>query len=132
MSFGDQVVGGDPGPESWRFIGPVSELSKMPCRVVHATLDRRICLFYINGSFFAMDARCAHSGGPLCEGDIEEVNGVLKVFCPWHDYDFSLHTGESQMGLKQPVFPVKVEDGSVYVKFNSPLSLTPLSAATKE
>lgn len=34
-------------------------------------------------------------GGPLCEGDIEEADGVLQVFCPWHDYDFDLRTGMS-------------------------------------
>lgn len=39
-------------------------------------------------------------GGPLCEGDIEEVGGVLQVFCPWHDYDFDLRTGKSGTSLQ--------------------------------
>lgn len=39
-------------------------------------------------------------GGPLCEGDIEEADGVLQVFCPWHDYDFDLRTGKSGTSLK--------------------------------
>lgn len=39
-------------------------------------------------------------GGPLCEGDIEEVDGVLQVFCPWHDYDFDLRTGKSGSSLQ--------------------------------
>lgn len=39
-------------------------------------------------------------GGPLCEGDIEEVEGVLQVFCPWHDYDFDLRTGKSGTSLQ--------------------------------
>ncbi|MBN3285170.1 RFESD protein, partial [Polyodon spathula] len=71
-------------------------------------------------------------GGPLCEGDIEEADGVLKVFCPWHDYDFDIRTGESQTGLQQQVYEVKVEDGLVYVKHRSQLSLTPFPAAAKE
>ena len=43
---------------------------------------------------------CVMSGGPLCDGDIEEANGVLQVFCPWHDYDFNLRTGKSGTGLQ--------------------------------
>lgn len=39
-------------------------------------------------------------GGPLCEGDIEEAEGVLQVFCPWHDYDFDLRTGKSGSSLQ--------------------------------
>lgn len=39
-------------------------------------------------------------GGPLCEGDIEEAEGVLQVFCPWHDYDFDLRTGKSGTSLQ--------------------------------
>lgn len=39
-------------------------------------------------------------GGPLCEGDIEEADGVLQVFCPWHDYDFNLRTGKSGTSLQ--------------------------------
>lgn len=47
-----------------------------------------------------MDGFLCASGGPLCEGDIEEVEGVLHVFCPWHDYDFDLRTGKSGTSLQ--------------------------------
>ena len=43
---------------------------------------------------------CLPPGGPLCEGDIEEADGVLQVFCPWHDYDFDLRTGKSGTSLQ--------------------------------
>ena len=43
---------------------------------------------------------CGCTGGPLCEGDIEEADGVLQVFCPWHDYDFDLRTGRSGTSLQ--------------------------------
>lgn len=42
-------------------------------------------------------------GGPLCEGDIEDADGVLQVFCPWHDYDFDLRTGKSGTSLQVSV-----------------------------
>ncbi|KAM9384269.1 Rieske domain-containing protein [Pholidichthys leucotaenia] len=118
---------------SWRLIGPASELSKKRCRLVHSSLGSHsdVCLFYVKGEFFAMDARCAHSGGPLCEGDIEEADGVLQVFCPWHDYDFDLRTGKSGTSLQQQVYEVKLDDGNVYVKHENRLSLHPFPANQK-
>ncbi|XP_029562741.1 Rieske domain-containing protein [Salmo trutta] len=121
------------GSVSWRLIGPVSELSKKQCRLMHSSLGygSDVCLFYVKGEFFAMDARCAHSGGPLCDGDIEDADGILQVFCPWHDYDFNLRTGQSGTGLQQQVYKVKLEDGSVYVKHASPLSLQTFPSVKK-
>ncbi|KAL1023043.1 hypothetical protein UPYG_G00035730 [Umbra pygmaea] len=118
---------------SWRLIGPASELSKKQCRLMFSSLGfgSDVCLFYVKGEFFAMDARCAHSGGPLCDGDIEDAGGILQVFCPWHDYDFNLRTGQSGTGLQQRVYEVKLEDGSVYVKHTSPLSLRPFASVQK-
>ncbi|KAJ7993080.1 hypothetical protein DPEC_G00268720 [Dallia pectoralis] len=118
---------------SWSRIGPASELSQKQCRLMFSFLGREsdVCLFYVKGEFFAMDARCAHSGGPLCDGDIEDTDGALQVFCPWHDYDFNLRTGVSGTGLQQQVYEVKLEDGSVYVRHTSPLSLQPFSSGQK-
>ncbi|KAM8746445.1 Rieske domain-containing protein [Acanthopagrus schlegelii] len=118
---------------SWRLVGPAAELSSKRCRLMYSPLGRGsdVCLFYVKGEFFAMDARCAHSGGPLCDGDIEEADGVLKVFCPWHDYDFELRTGKSGTSLQQKVYEVKLEDGNVYVKHTTRLSLQPFPADPK-
>lgn len=127
MASGSADDEGKAGGGSWRRVGPAAELSKKRCRLVYSSLghDADVCLFYVKEEFFAMDARCAHSGGPLCEGDIEEADGALKVFCPWHDYDFDLRTGESGTSLQQQVHEVKLEDGDVYVKHASQLSLQP-------
>lgn len=48
------------------------------------------------------------TGGPLCDGDIEDADGILQVFCPWHDYDFNLRTGHSGTGL-QVSLPTNVD-----------------------
>ncbi len=40
------------------------------------------------------------SGGPLEEGDIEELDKNLLIICPWHSFDFNLATGVSSTGLK--------------------------------
>lgn len=49
---------------SWRLIGPATGLSEKRCRLMYSSLGRSsdVCLFYVKGEFFAMDARCAHSG----------------------------------------------------------------------
>ncbi|XP_045906074.1 Rieske domain-containing protein isoform X1 [Micropterus dolomieu] len=147
MASGSGDEEGSADGVSWRLIGPVSGLSNKRCRLMYSShgYESDVCLFYVKGEFFAMDARCSHSGkasvpkciiaiskgGPLCEGDIEEADGVLQVFCPWHDYDFNLRTGKSGSSLQQQVYEVKLEDGNVYVKHASRLSLQPFPADQK-
>ncbi|KAK3095212.1 hypothetical protein FSP39_011614 [Pinctada imbricata] len=74
-----------------------------------------------------MDAICSHEGGPLEQGDIEDLDGRLKIICPWHCYDFDLETGISSSGLKQEVYEVKVEEGNVYIYKGEELSLKPFN-----
>ncbi|XP_051549193.1 uncharacterized protein si:ch211-212d10.2 [Myxocyprinus asiaticus] len=117
---------------SWRPIGPVSQPSKKQCRFIYSSNggDADLCLFYVSGEIYAIDAHSGHSGNcamqcPLCDGDIEEADGVLQVFCPLHYYDFNLRMGKSSTGLQQQVYGMKLEDGNVYVKHASNLSLQP-------
>ena len=45
---------------------------------------------------FALDHACYHHGGPLADGDIEDVPGVGQcVLCPWHKYLISIRSGEA-------------------------------------
>ncbi|XP_048831979.1 uncharacterized protein LOC125708481 isoform X1 [Brienomyrus brachyistius] len=147
----DEVKESSPGADLWRLIGPADELSGKRCRLIYSSLGGHsdICLFHVKGEFFAMDARCAHSvisvkllsvlimlghaslRGPLCDGDIEDADGILRVYCPWHDYDFNIRTGTSQTGLQQQVHHVKVEDGMVYVQHPALLSLQSFSPGRK-
>lgn len=64
MASGFRDVEGNTGGVSWRLIGPASELSNKRCRLMYSSLgyDSDVCLFYVKGEFFAMDARCSHSG----------------------------------------------------------------------
>ena len=59
----------------------------------------RIAVFNVAGNYYAIDDTCTHSGGPLCEGEVEPQ--VLKVTCPWHGADFDLKTGAA---LSPPAF----------------------------
>jgi nitrite reductase/ring-hydroxylating ferredoxin subunit len=50
---------------------------------------RKIALFNVDGTFYAIDDTCPHRGAPLWEG---ELNG-LEVICPWHGAGFDVTTG---------------------------------------
>lgn len=60
--FGDEEENSE--GVSWRLIGPATGLSEKRCRLMYSSLGHSsdVCLFYVKGEFFAMDARCAHSG----------------------------------------------------------------------
>lgn len=51
---------------------------------------RRIALFNVEGTYYAIGDSCTHRGGPLSEGDAQGT----KVTCPWHGADFDLKTGD--------------------------------------
>ena len=51
---------------------------------------KKIALFNLEGSFYAIDDTCTHRGGPLSEG---EVSGE-EVTCPWHGAVYNIKTGE--------------------------------------
>ena len=44
------------------------------------TGGKRIAIFNIDGTFFAIDDTCTHRGGPLSEGMVVGT----EVTCPWH------------------------------------------------
>lgn len=77
--------------------------------------EEEIALFNLNGDFYAIDDCCPHRGAALSEGFLEQN----KVFCPLHCFDFSLKTGECQIvsHLRVATYPVKVEDGGVYILY---------------
>lgn len=50
--------------------------------------------------FFFYRSLLSFAGGPLEQGDIEDIDGQEKIVCPWHSYDFDLKTGQSSYGLK--------------------------------
>lgn len=116
-----------PEDPKWRDIGEYEVLRRTRCRRLYSRLgqSKDLALFYRSGKFYAMEAWCSHMGGPLYEGDIEEHKGVCHVMCPWHAFMFDLTTGESDIGLKQQVYPVKCENGHVFVEYISQLALYP-------
>jgi len=50
---------------------------------------RKLGVFNVNGTYYAIDDTCTHRGGPLSEGASEET----VVVCPWHGARFDVTSG---------------------------------------
>jgi nitrite reductase (NADH) small subunit len=57
-----------------------------------AVAGKRIALFRTEEGWFALDATCPHSGGPLADGIVAR----RTVICPLHERRFDLATGEER------------------------------------
>ena len=97
----------------WHKVAKVKDVESGRAQVIRIG-ERDIALFNLEGNFFAMANVCPHRGGPLAEG---HVNGKA-VTCPWHAWEFDIPSGacNTYPGTKQPVFPVKIENGDVFVE----------------
>lgn len=81
------------------------------------TNGKVLALFRLDDGIYATDDSCSHEYSPLSEGEIWDDD----VYCPKHGSRFDIRTGavRSFPALK-PVgsYPVKVEDGKVYVRLD--------------
>lgn len=76
---------------------------------------KEIALFRLEDGIYATENSCSHEYSPLVEGMI--VGG--DVYCPKHGSRFEIRTGKvKDFPATRPVktYPVKVEDGMIYVK----------------
>jgi 3-phenylpropionate/trans-cinnamate dioxygenase ferredoxin subunit len=95
----------------------VTELDKLPRgRGVRVTIgDTRIAMFRIEDDVYAIGDRCSHAEASLAEGELWDTS----VECPRHGSEFDLATGEPHAlpaTEPVPVYPVSVEDGTVFVE----------------
>jgi len=75
--------------------------------------------FASRGEWFASQQMCPHKKAfVLSRGILGDADGVAKIACPLHKKTFSLESGDCLSGDDYgiQVFPVKTEDGAVYVK----------------
>jgi nitrite reductase/ring-hydroxylating ferredoxin subunit len=91
-------------PREWRRL----DVDDVPAgRPVAAKVgSESIVLVRQGDAIHALAAVCAHAGGPLAEGSIEDG----CVVCPWHGSSFDLTTGERRRGpsvYDQPRFEVR-------------------------
>src|SRR6185436_16303496 len=111
-------IGVDHAPRvRWDEYVPVlreSELAESSVRRVEAR-GVRIVVIRRGGHVYALADECAHLGGPLSEGSVDDVS----IRCPWHGSRFALDDGailEGPSTFEQPCFDVRVRDGQIEVR----------------
>lgn len=52
--------------------------------------EKRVAVFNVGGTYYAIEDVCTHMGGPLSEGDLSGT----EVTCPWHGATFDVTTGK--------------------------------------
>lgn len=84
-------------------------------RALHAG-GRELALFNLGERFLAVDGRCPHQGGPLCDG----IVSADTVVCPLHAWKINLASGavERPQAAKACVrtYPTQVVDGLVTIE----------------
>ena len=95
---------------------PAEELPAGTMRLVPAG-SLTVGVYNCNGAIYAIEDRCSHDDGPLCEGDWEPEPCI--VVCPRHGSRFDLQTG-IPMTLPAfeavPIFPVSQRDGMIVLE----------------
>lgn len=74
--------------------------------------------FKQKNKWYATDNLCPHKQEMcIARGMIGDSKGEPKVACPFHKRNYSLETGNSLSGdeYKLQTYPIKIEDGYVYV-----------------
>lgn len=104
-------------------VGRVSDIPDGERRLVDIG-GRSIGVFNVGGRFFALRNRCAHQGGPLCQGRVfghldserpgeyRYEDGRYLLECPWHGWEFDMATGQSWFDPQRTRvrrYPVSVE-----------------------
>jgi nitrite reductase (NADH) small subunit len=75
--------------------------------------DKPMALCNVDGHFHAINAICAHMGGPLSSGQLE---GCI-ISCPWHGWTYDVRTGlaDHPGGHSVSAYEVRVENGEIWV-----------------
>ena len=100
---------------AWLDVGPAEELPPGSVKIVVAG-SISVGVYNLDGAFYAIEDRCSHDDGPLCEGDWEPE--ACMVVCPRHGSRFDLESG---IPMSLPAFaavatyPVSVREDGVAV-----------------
>jgi 3-phenylpropionate/trans-cinnamate dioxygenase ferredoxin component len=94
-------------------VGPVDEIPEGGVKIVQSG-SLFVGVYRIDGQFYAIEDRCSHDDGPLCEGDREG----FEVTCPRHGARFDVRTGAVlSLPATEDVdaFVVEQRDGELFV-----------------
>ena len=96
--------------------GPIDELPPGEMKLIEAE-PYSVGVYNCAGELYAIEDRCSHDDGPLCEGDWDEDR--CCVVCPRHGSMFELSTGRPiSLPATEPVetYPVRVVDGTIVLE----------------
>jgi len=77
--------------------------------------DCLIAIFRNQGQLYAVEGLCAHHGGPLAQGIVNDG----CVTCPWHGWQYRLSDGtQLTSGAKLIAsFPIREREGRIEIGF---------------
>jgi len=96
------------------FVGPSGEVAEGGRLIIDLAglhvAGLVVGIFRFQGKLYAYENRCAHEGGPVCQGkivprvtEIIDEGGAsrgfafdeahLHIVCPWHGYEYDIQTG---------------------------------------
>jgi nitrite reductase/ring-hydroxylating ferredoxin subunit len=115
------------------FVGPSNEVPEGG-RLIIEVGGMTVGIFRFQGKLYAYQNRCAHEGGPVCQGkivprvtEVIDESGAsrgfafdenrLHIVCPWHGYEYDIETGMHPGKPTAKLLRVAVEEnpGGIYV-----------------
>lgn len=96
---------------------PLAELPPGSVRIVHVRPLLSVGVYNCDGEFYALEDRCSHDDGPLCEGEFDCDERV--AICPRHGARFDIQTGRA---LTLPAY-IPVETFAVAVRDDGMITL---------
>ena len=99
---------------------PAAELKPGERRIV-SYHGREAGVFNVDGAYHALANRCPHNGAPLCLGWVRPLitcdqeravtvhTDVSILRCPWHQWEFDLRTGHSNVDPRFSAKSYRVE-----------------------
>jgi 3-phenylpropionate/trans-cinnamate dioxygenase ferredoxin subunit len=100
-------------------VAPADEFPPGSVKLVTVAPGTFVGVYNCAGQLYAIEDRCSHDDGPLCEGEWDEDR--CMVVCPRHGSAFELATGRPiALPAYEPVetYPVEVVDGMIRVSVN--------------
>lgn len=98
---------------NWIEVVDVENIPALGSRVIKTDTMNIAVFRNSNDEIFAMKDECPHKKGPLSQGIVHGTS----VTCPLHNWKIDMKSGEA-LGPDEGctnVFPVKVEDGKVFL-----------------
>ncbi|MCF7561003.1 nitrite reductase small subunit NirD [Sabulilitoribacter multivorans] len=108
--------------KEWFFVGNVSDFPENSGACIkYKTKQIAVYNFTRTSQWYACQNLCPHKMEMVLSlGMIGDKDGIPKVACPMHKKNFSLKDGSNLGGedLKIATYPVKIENGNVYIGFS--------------